>query len=90
MIIHPGFAGIDISKLHLDVFDGHHGKPERFDNTPAAAAKLARRFARQKSFVIFEASGRYDKALSAALQARSVSFARANPARARQTVFIRR
>lgn len=83
MIIHPGFAGIDISKLHLDVFDGHHGKPERFDNIPETAAKLARRFARQKSFVLFEASGRYDKALSAALQAKGVTFARANPARAR-------
>ena len=42
MMIHPGFAGIDISKHNLDLFDASGGgKPERLDNTPAAAAACA-------------------------------------------------
>ena len=83
MIIHPDFAGIDISKSHLDVFDGRHGRPERFDNTRAAAARLARRFKTQGSFVLFEATGRYDEALREALARQGVAFSRVNPARAR-------
>jgi transposase len=83
MIIHPDFAGIDISKSHLDVFDGRLGRPERVDNTPAAAASMARRFKKQGSFVLFEATGRYDAALREALARHGVAFSRANPARAR-------
>jgi transposase len=83
MIIHPGFAGIDISKLYLDVFDGRCGKPERFDNSPVAARKLAKRFKAQGSSVLFEATGRYDRALREAFVAEHLTFARLNPARAR-------
>ena len=61
MIIHPDFAGIDISKSYFDVFDGRTGKPERFGNTSAVAAKLARRFKSQSTHVLFEATGRYDR-----------------------------
>jgi hypothetical protein len=63
MIIHPGFAGIDISKHHFDVFDGRSGKAERFDNTAADARKLAKRFKTQDTLVLFEATGRYDRTL---------------------------
>lgn len=83
MIIHPDFAGIDISKSHLDVFDGRRGCAERFDNTKAVAFRLARRFRKQGSFVLFEATGRYDEALREAFAAEGVTFSRANPARAR-------
>jgi transposase len=83
MIIHPGFAGIDISKHHLDVFDAKTGKPERFDNTADAARMLARRFKTQSTFVVFEATGRYDRALREAFAAQQLAFARVNPARAR-------
>jgi transposase len=83
MIIHPEFAGIDISKHHLDVFDGRCGKPERFDNTADEARKLARRFKRQGTFVLFEATGRYDRSLREAFCAEQMLFARVNPARAR-------
>jgi transposase len=83
MIIQPGFAGIDISKLTLEVFDGHTGKSETFDNTLAAAHRLARRFKAGDTFVLFEAGGRYDRALRTALIKKSVVFARVNPARAR-------
>jgi transposase len=83
MIIHPDFAGIDISKSYLDVFDGRTGKPERFDNTAAGAARLARRFKKQGTSVLFEATGRYDQALRDAFAKQDLAFARVNPARAR-------
>ena len=83
MIIHPDFAGIDISKHHLDVFDGKFGKVERFDNTPVTARKLAKRFAKQNTFVLFEATGRYDRLLREAFADVELRFARVNPARAR-------
>lgn len=83
MIIHPGFAGIDISKHHLDVFDGKSGKAERFDNTAGEARKLAKRFKTQGTFVVFEATGRYDRCLREAFVAEQMAFARVNPARAR-------
>ena len=83
MIIHPDFAGIDISKLYLDVFDGRLGKAERFANTAETARKLAKRFATHKTFVLFEATGRYDRLLREAFGDADLRFARVNPARAR-------
>ncbi len=83
MIIHPGFAGIDISKHHLDVFDGKAGKPGRFDNTAGEARQLAKRFKPQGTFVVFEAMGRYDHYLRETFVAAQMDFARVNPARAR-------
>ncbi len=83
MIIHPEFVGIDISKHHLDIFDGACGKPERFDNTDAEARRLARRFKAQGSRVLFEATGRYDRCLREAFVTQKLAFARVNPARAR-------
>jgi transposase len=79
MNIHPGFVGIDVSKHFLDIFD--NGRTERVANTEENAAALAGRW--HGSFVLFEATGRYDTRLRKALQAAGVSFARVNPARAR-------
>lgn len=83
MIIHPGVIGIDISKGHLDLFDGSRGLAERCANNAASVAALAERCAQSASFVLFEATGRYDARLREALAARGVAFARVNPARAR-------
>ena len=83
MIIHSGFVGIDISKKYLDVFDGRLGKAERLDNSLAEVRKLARRFVKHKSVVLFEATGRYDRLLREVFAKNSLSFARVNPARAR-------
>jgi transposase len=79
MIIHPGFVGIDVSKHFLDVFDG--GRTERVATTVENATALARRW--HGSFVLFEATGCYDNRLRKALEAEGISFARVNPARAR-------
>jgi transposase len=83
MIIHPGFVGIDISKNYLDVFDGAVGKHERFANSEADAILLALRFKASNSFVLFEATGRYDHLLRQFLETEGVTFSRVNPKRAR-------
>lgn len=83
MEIHPDCVGIDISKLHLDVFDGRHGRVERFGNNADAAADLAARFAAAGQRVVFEATGAYDRPLRIALQAAGVVFSRVNPGQAR-------
>jgi transposase len=83
MKIHPGFVGIDISNDFLDVFDGSVGAVRRVDNGPEAIEGLIAGWSRSDVFVLFEATGRYDKALRHALSAAGIAFARVNPARAR-------
>ena len=69
MIIYPGFVGIDVSKHFLDIFD--NGRVERVPNTDESVAALAARW--QASFVLFEATGRYDARVRKALEAAGVS-----------------
>ena len=83
MKIHPGFIGIDISKDFLDVFDSSIGTVRRFGNRPEVIHQLAAGWAGSDVFVLFEATGRYDKAVRLALGAAGIAFARVNPARAR-------
>ena len=83
MVIHPGFVGIDISKNYFDIYDGAVGKHERVANSDGEALVLALRFKVSDSFVLFEATGRYDRVLRLALEQAGVSFARVNPKRAR-------
>jgi transposase len=83
MKIHPGFVGIDISKHHLDVFDGSVGTVRRIANLPDAIDFLVAGWAGSDVFVLFEATGHYDKVLRRALSAAGIAFARVNPARAR-------
>jgi transposase len=83
MIIAPGFVGIDISKQHLDVFDAALGRPVRVANTADGVVTLVADWARRDAFVLFEATGRYDRDLGRMLAAAGVRFARTNPARAR-------
>jgi transposase len=79
MSIHPGFVGIDVSKRHLDIFE--NGRGLRVSNTADSIGALVERW--RTSFVLFEATGRYDGALRQALEAGGIAFARVNPARAR-------
>jgi transposase len=83
MKIHPGFVGIDISKHHLDVFDGGVGTTRRFYNLPEAIDRLIAGWNGGDVFVLFEATGRYDRLLRQALAATGHAFTRVNPARAR-------
>jgi transposase len=83
MMIDPCVIGIDISKQHLDVFDGATGRLARIDNTEAALAGLVEALAGRDGLVVFEASGPYDGRLRAALAAAGIAQARVNPGRAR-------
>jgi transposase len=83
MIINPGVMGIDISKEALDVFDSSVGRPERMANAIVKIEELASRCAAGGIFVLFEATGRYDALLRQVLTGAGVSFARVNPAQAR-------
>jgi len=83
MIISPGYVGIDISKRTLDVFDAAMGRAERIENASAPLAALTERWRGKDVFVVFEATGRYDQMLQAALHGAGIVFARVNPGRAR-------
>lgn len=79
MNIAPGYIGIDISKDHLDVFDG---TSRRIANSPQTIALLVAELADCR-LVLFEATGRYDRLLHQALAAAGIDFVRVNPLHAR-------
>jgi transposase len=83
MTIAPVVIGIDVSKHHLDLFDTARGQAEHCPNSCEAVEALAARFAAAEAFVVFEATGCYDRRLRLALAAVGVRFARVNPRRAR-------
>ncbi len=84
------FIGIDVSKEWFDaaLHDGA-AKPQRFPNTGAGFAALARRFAPElaAALVVLESTGGYEAALIAFLLANRVAVHRANPLAAKH--FIR-
>jgi len=79
MNIAPGFIGIDVSKDHLDLFDG---AARRITNSPEAIAAWVGGLA-DPAFVLFEATGRYDRQLRQLLTQAGIGFSRVNPAQAR-------
>jgi transposase len=81
MMITPDVVGIDVSKHHLDIFDGSTGKAERLPNLADEVGGLAMRLCGR--LVVFEATGAYDETLRRALAAAGVAFARINPTQAR-------
>jgi transposase len=83
MIISPRCVGIDVSKRMLDFFDDAVGKPERIANAPQPITEQVARWRCGNVFVVFEATGFYDRELAEALHRAGVRFARVNPARAR-------
>lgn len=83
MTIAPGFVGIDVSKSTLDIFDAAIGHGERIANASVPIEALVERWRSKPVFVLFEATGRYDRLLQTALHQAGVSFARVNPQRAR-------
>jgi len=83
MNISPGYVGIDVSKATLDVFDAALGRGERIENASAAIAALLKRWRSKDVFVLFEATGTYDRLLRKALSRTDIAFARVNPLRAR-------
>jgi transposase len=76
------FTGVDVAKDWLDIHDPVGG-PRRIENTPRSVRAFAQRSARQGAWIIFEASGGYDRLLREALEAFDVRFSRVNPRQAR-------
>jgi transposase len=83
MIISPRCVGIDVSKRMLDIFDDAIGAAERIANEPQAITERAARWQCGHVFVVFEATGVYDRELAEVLRQAGIRFARINPARAR-------
>jgi len=83
MIIPPRCVGIDVSKRMLDIFDDAFGVPERIANAPQAITEQVARWRCGNVFIVFEATGVYDRELAGALRQSGIRFARINPARAR-------
>jgi transposase len=84
MIIPLRCVGIDVSKSMLDIFDDAVGKPERIANAPQPITEqVARWRCADNVFVVFEATGVYDRTLAEVLRQAGIRFARINPARAR-------
>jgi transposase len=76
------FIGVDVSKNWLDI---HHPNqpPVRIQNNPAAMRRFVRACRRGGAWVIFEATGGYDRALRDALERVEAKFSRVNPRQAR-------
>jgi transposase len=78
----PGFIGIDVSRDHLDIFEG---TALRITNTAEAITAYVAGLCAPR-LILFEATGRYDR-VQQQLQAADIGFARVNPPQARS--FIR-
>src|SRR5690606_20533871 len=76
------YIGVDVAKAWLDIYHPARGA-ERIENTPASIRSFARLVVREGSWVIFEASGGYDRALLDGLEVNNASFSRVNPRQAR-------
>jgi transposase len=83
MIIPLRCVGIDVSKRTLDIFDDAVGKPERIANASQPITEQVARWRCGNVFVVFEATGVYDRELAEVLHRAGIRFARINPARAR-------
>jgi len=76
------FVGVDVAKDWLDCHHPEFGE-SRIANEPKALRVYAAACAKEGVWVIFEASGGYDRPLRAALEAANVCFSRVNPRQAR-------
>jgi transposase len=83
MILPLRCVGIDVSKRMLDIFDDAIGTAERIANASQSITEQVARWRCGNVFVVFEATGIYDRVLAEALQQAGIRFARINPARAR-------
>lgn len=78
------YVGCDVSKHWLDIFDPTEGRSRRIANTVQATAELADALSDRNAFVVFEATGAYDRVLRTALHRAKVANARLNPTMVRR------
>ena len=78
------FAGIDVSKAHLDLALSHSEEAWRFDNDPAGIANLADLLQdREPALIVLEATGGYEQAAFRFVSANQLPVAIVNPKRVR-------
>ena len=82
MTLTQNYIGVDIAKGWIDAFDASSSKHERIPMTKQRLGKFAQ--AAKGSVVVLEASGGYERPLTAALAEAGVSYARVNPRQARE------
>lgn len=81
-MMHQLYLGVDVSKDRLDVFPPQRGVSQ-IDNAASTIRTFVRYAQREGLWVVFEATGGYDRALREALEAADVPFSRLNPRQAR-------
>jgi transposase len=85
MSVTESFAGIDISKTHLDIHVLPAGRTWRVDNTEQSVSKLAAELARLNvRLAVFEATGGYERLLHRVLGRCGLVCHRANPRQVRR------
>lgn len=83
MILALCYVGIDVSKHRLDIFEDAVGVARSIANAPQPIAEQVASWQCGNVFVVFEATGVYDRELALQLHEAGIRFARVNPARAR-------
>lgn len=76
------YVGVDVAKLWLDIHHPARGA-RRIENAPTAIRTFARAVAKEGAWIVFEASGGYDRALREGLEEAGAPFSRVNPRQAR-------
>lgn len=74
--------GVDVAKDWIDVFFHQSGKSIRIKTTPSALKAFASKHT--DAYIIFEASGGYERPLMDALETAHSAYARVNPRQARE------
>ncbi len=82
MTLPQNFIGVDIAKDWIDVFYLSTSKHERIPTTKQSLTRFAK--AACDGFVILEASGGYERCVTAALAKAGAPYARVNPRQARE------
>ena len=67
---HNHFIGIDVSKLHLDIFVGATQAHHQIHNTPRSIKAWLKKHATSGACIVFEATGGYERALQTCLKER--------------------
>ena len=84
MTIHPCYIGCDISKASLDFYDPETSKLVPVANRPQAIRDHLKAYHGHSIFVVYEATGGYDRALAHALSEAGIPSHRINPMQAKR------
>jgi transposase len=83
MTLHQNILGVDVAKDWIDTCDLASGRTARIETSPRVLAAFASQLPRD-TFVVFEASGGYERPLAEALEEAGVRHARLNPRQVRE------